>query len=659
MGLARASGSPRWSCCVPVALLVPFLGLAVASPALASAKPKVSAAFGLTATKITVTGAVSKHAPSDAAWKAALQQKLGKRWVKRASARLRAEKGRSSTYHLTWKPPKSVSAGTFRVAILSGERTVATSKPKRLAFGRGDPVPAPKVGKVKPSQVLKAPSKGSPKLVLSGAHQFTPGQFLAAAPGSGAPEGFLLKVISSNVSHGKTTVKVKAASLYEAVPNGQISASLADLGAATPQNRDARIFTRAVRSASASASNSADIPFKEKVSCSASAEMTLSGSLHASLAPNFILKWHTFLGAPTSIDRARATVDASLSAEAEARVSGTAGCKLDPITLLDPHWTVLVEVGPVPVPVTIDTPIRLEASASVSGKVHVKASAGVQGSLGLEYHHGDISGVHEISSDASLEHEVDASASAEAKIGPDITVEAGWHVPVLGELAAKVDADITSGLQLTYDPPTEPPGKLCVPLSVEGSIGLEIPVKGEISAGPKELLDTDIKCVTFGAEAQWSGTIEVEWSNSANSNQHGGITSYVLGPATHLGRTPSAYTASEIGNDYVGEPPHVLNHYEGQGSGVGVIEALPLEDGYHMFLLNSPPPSNYQGTYETFNNNGELMDSGTSTFAPAPFNQCMPPLPLSMSHWTGTETALCHQPNEDMKVTWDLTRTPR
>lgn len=517
MRSAGAGRLAKWIGCLPVAFLAPLLLTVPPATALA-AKPKVSASFGLTAAKITVTGSVSKHAPRGAAWKAALQQKLGKRWVKRASGTLQAKHGHSSSFSLRWKPPRSVSGGTFRVAVLSHELTVATSRPKRLSFGEGDPIPAPKVSKVNASQVLALPSKTSSVLVLSGSHHFIPGQFIAAAPGPGAPSGFLLKVTSSHVSKGKTKVKEKAASLYEAVPNGQISTSLANLGAATPQNRDARIFARAMRAASASASDSADVPFKEKVSCSASAEMTLSGALHASLAPNFDLKWHTFFGAPTGIDRARATVDASLSAEAEASVSGAVGCKLDPITLFDPHWTVLVEVGPVPVPLTVDIPIRLEASASASGAVHVKATASVAGSLGLEYHDGDIDGVHEFSSDAGLEHSVSASASAEAKIGPDITVEAGWHVPVLGELAAKVDTDVSSGLRLSYDPAQSRPGKLCVPLTVKGSIGLEIPVKGEIKAGPTTLLDKDIKCVEFGGTRetppQWTGTIQHTYLNT-------------------------------------------------------------------------------------------------------------------------------------------------
>ena len=258
----------KWSRCLPTILLA-LLCLAAVPATASAAKPKVSASFGLTTTRITVTGSVSKHAPRGAAWKAALQQKLGKRWVKRAASALHAKKGHSSSFRLTWKPPKSVSRGSFRVAILAHKRTVAKSKVKRLSFGKGDPVPAPKVSKVKSSQVLALPGKSRSVLVLSGSHHFTPGQFIAAAPGKGVPGGFLLKVISSHASKGKTKVKVKAASLYEAVPNGQISASLANLGAATPENRDARVFARAMRSASASASGSADVPFEEKVSCSA------------------------------------------------------------------------------------------------------------------------------------------------------------------------------------------------------------------------------------------------------------------------------------------------------------------------------------------------------------------------------------------------------
>jgi hypothetical protein len=603
MGSAGTGGLARWTGSLIVGFLALLLLAATPTTALA-AKPKVSASFGLTASKITVTGSVSKHAPRGAAWKAALQQELGKHWVNRASRTLQAKHGHSGSFRLRWKPPKSVSGGIFRVAILSHKLTVATSRPKKLSFGKGDPVPAPKVSKVNASQVLALPTKTTSVLVLSGSHHFVPGQFIAAAPGPRVPGGFLLKVTSSHVSKGKTKVKEKAASLYEAVPNGQISASLANLGAAVPQNRDARIFARAMRAASASASDSADVPFKEKVSCSTSAEMTLSGALHASLAPNFDLKWHTFFGAPTGIDRARATVDANLSAEAEASVSGTAGCKLAPITLLDPHWTVLVEVGPVPVPLTVDIPIRLEASASVSGAAHVKATASVAGSLGLEYHDGDIDGVHEFSSDAGLEHSVSASASAEAKIGPDITVEAGWHVPVLGELAAKVDTDVSSGLRLTYDPAQSRPGKLCVPLTVKGSIGLEIPVKGEIKAGPSTLLEKDIKCVEFGgtpeAQPQWTGTIQHNYRDieSATGRVVREVNDVITlnGGTDSDGNTPTLVSVSlakyAIYCHATGE--QLRQTLEGSGTTGGWTFAAPIQpDGTRrpVMALNSPNPT--------------------------------------------------------------------
>jgi hypothetical protein len=581
-----------------------------------AAKSRVSVSFGVSGNEVRIKGSVPAGVARKKAWTIALQQKVGRRWVRRAGFKLHPKKHGKTGFGLTWNPAKTPGDGLYRVAVLAGKRTLAASKPKRLSFsGGGGKAPAPKVDRIKASQILKLPSKDSPKLVLSGAHSFAPGQFLATAPSGKAPEGFLLKVVSSQVKNGKTTVTVKAASLYEAVPNGQIAASLGDLSSATPQNRDAAVLSRAMATASSADS---DVPFDKKVQCQGGGEMTLTGALHASLAPNFALSWHTFLGAPTGVDRARATVDASLSAEASADVSGTASCKMDPITLLDPHWTVLVEVGPVPVPLTVDIPIKLSASASVSGKVHVKASAGVRGALGLEYHDGDISGVHEFSSDASLEHSVQASAEAEAKIGPDIAVEAGWHVPVLGELAVKVDADVASGLKLTYDSNASPPGKLCVPLTVEGSIDLEIPVKDLDPVGPKKLIDTNIKCVDFGGSTlHWEGSIGANWhtdfSKPGPENETG---SYSGSASWHVDSTgpdgppggPLDYTGSWTAHDESNRscPGGGTTQFTREGGGSGT-----QADGTNSLMIDSSPAYGFTWELYTGGPDGTLTDTYT------------------------------------------------
>ena len=141
-------------------------------------------------------------------------------------------------------------------------------------------------------------------------------------------------------------------------------------------------------------------------------------------------------------------------------------CELEEVTLLDPKWTVVIEVGPVPVPVTIDVPIKASASASVSGSTQVSADASMQGSIGIQYDKGDVSGVKSLTKSASVTHSVEAQAELQARIGPGIGIEAGWDVPVLGELAATAGVDVSSGLKLTYEPGQSPAGQtLCASYS--------------------------------------------------------------------------------------------------------------------------------------------------------------------------------------------------
>ena len=105
--------------------------------------------------------------------------------------------------------------------------------------------PAPKLDQVPGADVKQLPSEGDPKLIVGGEHSYTPGQFLTAAPETGAPKGFLLKVVSSTAAGGETEVQTEPGSLYEAVPNGEINADLGNLGSAIPMNADARAFSRA------------------------------------------------------------------------------------------------------------------------------------------------------------------------------------------------------------------------------------------------------------------------------------------------------------------------------------------------------------------------------------------------------------------------------
>ncbi len=495
-----------------------------------AARPQLSATFGVAGHQVNVSGTLSngtvKHASSPKQWRAVLEEQVHGKWLSRASGQLHVAKARG--FALSWVAPLSQTDALVRVRVRAGRQTIRAGKAHRVVFSDpGDtpgaeihlgstPAPEttpqpPQVTSISPDQVLSLPSPGDNTLVLAGARPLSPGDFLTAPPGTNVPSGFLVKVLGSTVTGGQTHVQTQPASLYEAVPNGSIAADLGNLGSATPLNADARTVSRALR-ASAASGGDTNVPFDQHVSCEGSAEMNLSGSLDASLVPHLDLQWHKFFGVPTGIDHAAATVDADLSAHAQAGVSAAASCELEEVTLLDPQWTVLVEVGPVPVPVTIDVPIKASASASASGSIQVSAEANMQGSLGIQYDDGDVSGIKTLTKSAGVTHSVESQAELQARIGPGIGIEAGWDIPALGDLAATAGVDVSSGLKLTYDPGQSPPGKLCVPITAEGQMSLTIPDAPDINAGPVTLYDENIWCEWIGAVLlHWQGT--VAWEN--------------------------------------------------------------------------------------------------------------------------------------------------
>lgn len=542
---ALAQGHAHRNLLASIAGTISIVCLLGASQALA-AKPQLSATFGVAGHQVNASGTLSKgtvkNAPPIKRWRAVLEEQVRGKWSSRASAKLHVAKARS--FALSWVAPASQTGARVRVRVRAGRLTIQAGQAHQIVFsgaggtpgtgarpGTTPPLettpptemtpPPPQVTAISANEVLSLPSGGDNTLVLDGTPPLSPGDFLTAPPGTNVPSGFLLKVLGSTVTGGQTHVQTEPASLFEAVPNGSIAADLGNLASATPQNADARTFSRALRAAAASGDT--NVPFDRHVSCGGSAEMNLSGSLDASLVPHLDLQWHKHFGIPTGIDHAAATVDANLSADAQAGVSAAASCELEEVTLLDPKWTVIVEVGPVPVPVTIDVPIKASASASASGSIQVSADASMQGSLGIQYDSGDVLGVKTLTKSASVTHSVEAQAELQARIGPGIGIEAGWDIPALGDLAATAGIDVSSGLKLTYDPGQSPPGKLCVPLTAEGQMSLAIPDAPDINAGPVTLYDENIWCEWIGAVLiHWQGTVDfvaheqyetVGWSN--------------------------------------------------------------------------------------------------------------------------------------------------
>lgn len=476
-----------------VALLLMGIWLGFAAGPASAKPPKLSATIGAAGDEVDATGTLGKGGPSKPPrkkWKVLLEERVNGKWATRTSGRLAGAKLRS--FALEWIAPKPGSID-LRVRVKAGRKTVVASPASKLVLDGGY---EPTVDVVDAGAVAKLPTDSDPTLILNGTRNFAPGQFISTAPGSGAPSGFLLKVVATSVSDGQTTVKTEPASLYQAVPNGSIDMSLGDLGSATPLNAAARRFSRAMR-APGSPQN---VPFNKKVNCSGTASMDLEGAIEADLGPSFQLNWSKTFGVPTGIESAQATIDAALSAQAKASVSGSASCTLTPITLVNPRWVVVAVVAGVPVPITIDVPIKLRANGTVSGAVAVDASASVDGSVGVRYQDGDVSGIRELNRSADANFNVGANAQLDARIGPDIEIAAGWRIPALGGLAAKGNLDVTTGMVLKYSTSQTPPGDLCIPFTAIAGFGFEIPVIDDINTGDIKLFDTSIRCWRFPAQ---------------------------------------------------------------------------------------------------------------------------------------------------------------
>jgi hypothetical protein len=363
--------------------------------------------------------------------------------------------------------------------------------------------PAPPLAQIPSSQIEQLPSGTSSTLVVLGSHTFNAGEFLSTPPNPEAPEGFLVKVVSSSINGGSTEVQTEPGSFFEAVPNGEINADLNEPGAAIPENAAAR------RLMSTAAADSTEEDEKT-VSCIGGADLKISTSFARELDPRLELKWHKRLGIPTGIDTARVTLNARVSAEVSGSISGAGTCKLNPITLSTPKWEVPVDIGPIVVPVKVEAPIQLTASAAVSGKVSISAKAEMHGSIGAAYENGGIHGVHEFSTGSSLHHSAQAEAKLRVGIGPQISVKAGWSVPVLGTLGAELDSGITAGPELNFRTESKPPGSLCAFLDVNAAVGLDLPHEDPIKAGPHTFYDGDIACVGFGGKKGGGGGGEDE-----------------------------------------------------------------------------------------------------------------------------------------------------
>lgn len=359
------------------------------------------------------------------------------------------------------------------------------------AFAGPDPAPerVPRVVRVDSSKVLTLPSEGDESLVLAGSRKLSPGQFVTAAPGPGAPEGFLLEVHSSDIARERTVATVEPASLYEAVPNGALVANPGDFEPATEKEQSGQREPVSVFAGFSTSDFS--------LSCKERKEIGVTPKVESTLRPDFDVRWTKRGVRRWSIESASAHLVGGISAQVEARAAGGVECE-GAWPLVAPGFTAVVTVGPVPVPIRVSAPLQLSATAHASGAIDAHARAGMDASAGLEYDGRRVWPRVTFDPSASIARPaISTKASARLSVVPSVKIEAGWKVPRLGGVAAAAQVELAASVDLTYSGGAQPSAEACFPMTLGGQFTFTLPLRRPLK---KRLPGREIqrKCIPVG-----------------------------------------------------------------------------------------------------------------------------------------------------------------
>jgi len=379
----------------------------------------------------------------------------------------------------------------------------------------------PKVVVVEPSKVLELPTETDPRLVLEGAEErLATGDFVTADPDweaadPHAPEGFLLKVEDAVIADGVTTVDVEAASLFEAEPEGtlnMVDESFSPVESSTVED-SAPVFALARASATSGSEEPDPVgktnrSFVERLACGASGSIGVKTDVKTSLKPHVILEWSRRGRFRVGVDYAAAWVKGEATASVTARTSGLLRCEPDPIELARPSWRTVVLVGHVPVPVTVGLPIELSASARANGEVSITASVNSAATIGVSRRDGKTERAGKFVAPelvSSFEPELIRIGTAEATVFPAVSVEAGWKAPGLGKLAAVATLGVRGGVHIGYAAREEPPTRACVPVKVEASLSVHLPLQNTLGPWTVTPYKRNLRCYPRDPKSEGKG----------------------------------------------------------------------------------------------------------------------------------------------------------
>ncbi|HEX3510347.1 MAG TPA: hypothetical protein VHT27_04525 [Solirubrobacteraceae bacterium] len=256
-----------------LALAVVLASLAAAT-ASASAHPsgaRVSASIVAVGDEVTARGVLRGALPSGlgprAQWRAQLQQNVGGRWLRRASAHVRANRG-LTVYSVAWTGAPRGRQERLRVAITSGSRVVAVSTARLVASTspvsvqrtlRGSTVQAA------PGQVVRASGSANSTMTVvlaRGARVPRVGAALVVEPGAQVPRGLVGVVTAvARISAG-VSVTTRPGTLDDAYSSfaADVNGKLGELAEASRSHASSRRAHSAVNLGIFDASFSCDGP---------------------------------------------------------------------------------------------------------------------------------------------------------------------------------------------------------------------------------------------------------------------------------------------------------------------------------------------------------------------------------------------------------------
>jgi hypothetical protein len=332
--------------------------------------------------------------------------------------------------------------GALRLRVIGGPSSHPIAKSRVFAL------PVTQTQVLKPSSVLSAPAPGQTgKLIYRGRSKPKSGGFVAVGMGKATPDGLLVKVIAVSGSSRHWILTAKPASLFDAIPVGQI-----------------HLNPRTAGEAAAHAHSDHALRPRFDLKCSAGATAQADGSASLSLKPSLDMNWGWDWVPPHPVlNSASFTITATGSVQASASLQGSGSCSFEQELFKHDFSPFDIQIGPVPVVIVPELLTTLKADADASASISTSVQASMSATGGLKYNGSKASPVSGFTKSFSFQP---PTPQAKGSIGARL-VPAG-RLLVYG--IAGPEVDLSGGPQFDVDTSSSSLWRLHVPVDLSAQL---------------------------------------------------------------------------------------------------------------------------------------------------------------------------------------------